>query len=44
MNLDKNKKQNEVENEEMNSFLDWLIENIILQDDGLMKQLVAKDE
>lgn len=44
MNLKKEMNQNDIENEEMNSFLDWLIENIILKDDELMEQLVVKEE
>lgn len=44
MSLDKNINKNDIENEEMNSFLDWLIEKIILQDDELMEQLLVKDE
>lgn len=44
MSLDKNTNQNDIKNEEMNSFLDWLIEKIILQDDELMEQLMVKEE
>ena len=44
MSLDKNINKNDIENEEMNSFLDWLIEKIKLQDDELMEQLLVKDE
>lgn len=44
MNLDKSINKKNLENEEMNSFLDWLVENILLQDDEFIEQLIAKEE
>lgn len=44
MNLEKSINQKNLENEEMNSFLDWLVENILLQDDEFIEQLIAKEE
>lgn len=44
MNLANNLNQDNIENAEMNSFLDWLVENILLQDDEFIEQLIVKEE
>lgn len=44
MSLEKDVNQKNLENEEMNSFLDWLVENILLQDDEFIEQLIVKEE
>ena len=44
MNLANNLNQDNIEHAEMNSFLDWLVENILLQDDEFIEQLIVKEE
>jgi len=44
VNLANNLNQDNIENAEMNSFLDWLVENILLQDDEFIEQLIVKEE